>query len=341
MRARPHGEPARQGRGVLSASGTTPFRPAWWCRSPHCQTLWPHLFRRRPSLTLRRERLELPDGDFLDLAWSGPERGPLVLVLHGLEGSLRSHYAASLIDGLVRSGLGVVFMHFRNCGGEPNRLPRSYHSGETGDLERLATQLVARTGQPLLAVVGFSLGGNVLLKWLGERGDSAPIRTAVAVSVPFLLGEAAERMETGWSRLYQWQLVRSLRRSYRRKLPRLSAQLPVDAAGLERLRTFRTFDDRVTAPLHGFAGVDDYYTRSSSRQFLRHIRRPTLILHAADDPFMWPRTVPTAPELSPSVQLEVSAHGGHVGFVAGRWPWRPEYWLDARIIRHIHEHRSR
>ncbi|MCU0971787.1 MAG: hydrolase, partial [Gammaproteobacteria bacterium] len=200
------------------------------------------MFRRRPRLTLRRERLELPDGDFLDLAWSGPERGPLVLVLHGLEGSLRSHYAASLIDGLVRAGLGVVFMHFRNCGGEPNRLPRSYHSGETGDLD--------------------------------QRGDSAPVRTAVAVSVPFLLGEAAERMETGWSRLYQWQLVRSLRRSYRRKLPRLAAHLPVDATELERLRTFRTFDDRVTAPLHGFAGVDDYYTRSSSRQFLRHIRRP-------------------------------------------------------------------
>jgi hypothetical protein len=259
-------------------------------------------------------------------------------VLHGLEGSLRSHYAASLIDGLARSGFRVAFMHFRNCGAEPNRLPRSYHSGETGDLDWLASLLVARIGGPLLAAVGFSLGGNVLLKWLGERGDAAPVRTAVAVSVPFLLGEAAERMETGWSRLYQWQLVRSLRRSYGRKLPRLKAQLPVDEGELERLRTFRTFDDRVTAPLHGFAGVDDYYARASSRQFLRHIRRPTLILHAADDPFMWPRTVPTQQELSPAVQLELSTHGGHVGFVGGRWPWRPEYWLDARIIGHIRAH---
>jgi hypothetical protein len=326
------------GHEAVSHRDPLRFQPAWWCRGPHCQTLWPHFFRRRPTLALRRERLELPDGDFLDLAWSGPERAPLVLVLHGLEGSLRSHYAASLIDALIRAGFSAAFLHFRNCGAEPNRLPRSYHSGETGDLDHVASLLVSRTGMPLRAAVGFSLGGNVLLKWLGERGETAPVRTAVAVSVPFLLGEAAERMETGWSRLYQWRLVGSLRRSYRRKLPRLAAQLPVDESELERLHTFRTFDDRVTAPLHGFAGVDDYYARASSRQFLRHIRRPTLIVHALDDPFMWPRTVPTREELSAAVRLEVSAHGGHVGFVGGRWPWRPYYWLDARIVRHIQAH---
>ena len=322
----------------MNAPAITPFRPAWWCRSPHCQTLWPHFFRHRPSLALLRERLELPDGDFLDLAWSGPEHAPLVLMLHGLEGSLRSHYAASLIDALVGAGFRVVFMHFRNCSSEPNRLPRSYHSGETSDLDWVASLLVSRIGGPLLAAIGFSLGGNALLKWLGERGDAAPVRTAVAVSVPFLLGEAADRMEQGWSRLYQWKLVGSLRRSYLRKLPRLAAQLPVDASELQRLRSFRTFDDRVTAPLHGFAGVDDYYARASSRQFLRHIRRPTLILHALDDPFMWPGTVPTPQELAAAVELETSAHGGHVGFVGGRWPWRPEYWLDARIVRHIQAH---
>ena len=313
-----------------------PFHPAWWCRNPHWQTLWPHAFRRRPHTPLEHERLELPDGDFLDLAWNLDADGPLVLVLHGLEGSLRSHYAAGLVDSLHRAGYRVGFMHFRNCSGEPNRLPRSYHSGDTTDLQDVVAHATARTGAPPFAAVGFSLGGNVLLKWLGERGADAPLTTAVAVSVPFLLGEAANRMERGWSRLYQAHLVGRLRRSYLRKFAHAPSPLRVDVG---RLRTFRQFDDQVTAPLHGFAGVDDYYGRSSSRQFLARIRVPTMIVHARDDPFMWPRTIPSASELSESVRLEVTENGGHVGFVAGRWPWRPRWWLDGRIVAHLDAHR--
>jgi len=309
------------------------FNPAWWCRNPHWQTLWPHVFRRRPKVPLERERLELPDGDFLDIAWNLDAPGPLVLVLHGLEGSLRSHYAAGLIDTLHRADYRIAFMHFRNCSGEPNRLPRSYHSGDTADLQYVIEHVTARTGAPPFAAVGFSLGGNVLLKWLGERGDAAPLRTAVAVSVPFLLGE----MERGWSRLYQTHLVGRLRASYRRKFARMPSPLSVD---VNRLRTFRQFDDQVTAPLHGFAGVDDYYGRSSSRQFLGRIRVPTLIVHARDDPFMFQRTAPEPRELPPAVQLEMMEHGGHVGFVAGRWPWRPQWWLDGRIVAHLEAHRK-
>jgi hypothetical protein len=286
-------------------------------------------------LRLEPERLELPDGDFLDLAWGGPAAGPVVILLHGLEGSLRSHYAAGLIALLSRRGFRALFLHFRNTR-EPNRLPRSYHSGETGDLAHVIAHVTTRTGRAPFAAVGYSLGGNVLLKWLGEAGEDAPLETAVAVSVPFDLSEAADRMERGASRLYQWRLVESLRRSYRRKFARMPSPLAVD---LRRLRTFRQFDEAVTAPLHGFAGVDDYYGRSSSRPYLARIRVPTLILHARDDPFMWPHTPPTSAQLSPSVRLELSKHGGHVGFVTGRWPWRARWWLEERIGAHLDGHR--
>jgi hypothetical protein len=286
-------------------------------------------------LRLEPERLELPDGDFLDLVWTGPAEGPVVIVLHGLEGSLRSHYAAGLMALLARRGYRAAFLHFRNTR-EPNRLPRSYHSGETGDLAHLVGHVTARTGRSAFAAVGYSLGGNVLLKWLGENGADAPLGTAVAVSVPFDLGEAANRMAQGASRLYQWQLVGSLCRSYRRKFARMPSPLTVD---LRRLRTFRQFDDAVTAPLHGFAGVDDYYGRSSSRPFLARIRVPTLLLHSRDDPFMWPHTPPTSGQLSPSVRLELSEHGGHVGFVNGPCPWRPRWWLEERIVAHLDAYR--
>ncbi|MGD2083573.1 MAG: hydrolase [Chromatiales bacterium] len=307
------------------------FRPARWLSGPHLQTLWPTFFRRRPPLAVHRQRLDTPDGDFLDLSWAAGADGPTVLILHGLEGSLRSHYAAGLMGGLARAGFRPVFLHFRNCGDEPNRLPRSYHSGETGDLDFVVRSLSA-AGRPVVAVVGFSLGGNVLLKWLGERGEHAQVRTAVAVSVPFVLADAAERLDRGLSRLYQRHLLGRLRASYRRKFARMPSPLDVN---VDRLRTFREYDDAVTAPLHGFAGVDDYYARSSSRGFLPRIRVPTLILHARDDPFMFPETCPDAAELSPTVTLELSRGGGHVGFVTGPSPGRAGYWLDSRILDHL------
>ena len=313
-------------RSMIVASD---FRPLWWLRNPHLQTLWPVFFRSRPTLTLRPERLELADGDFLDLAWHDAD-GPLVLVLHGLEGSLRSHYASSLMAGLVASGYQAVFMHFRGCSGEPNRLDRAYHSGDTADLAAVAAHACAQTGKPLFAVIGYSLGGNMILKWLGERGDSAPAATAVAVSVPFRLADGARRMSGGLSRIYERHLVGRLRRGYARKF---AGRPPPLAVQVETLDSFWTFDDRVTAPLHGFRDVHDYYRRSSSRGFLRDIRRPTLILHARDDPFMFPDSVPSETELAAAVTLELSNHGGHVGFVGGTLA--PRYWLEQRILRHL------
>ena len=306
------------------------FHPAWWLPGPHAQTLWPVLCRRQPRLSLRRERLELPDGDFLDLDWTPGERGPLVLVLHGLEGSSKSHYARGLLATIVRQEWRGVVMHFRGCGGQPNRLARGYCAADTADIAFVVEWLREREPTTPLAAVGYSLGGNALLKWLGEIGAAAPLRAAVAVSVPFLLDSTARRLRAGGSRLYQNHLLRALKRSYRDKF-RQRLDGPVALAELRTLRDFYAFDDRITAPLHGYAGVHDYYARASCRPYLRRIHVPTLILHALDDPFMRPEAVPTADELSPNVRLELSPRGGHVGFVAGRWPWRAECWLERRI----------
>lgn len=306
------------------------FRPAWWLPGPHAQTLWPVLCRRRPRLSLRRERLDLPDGDFLDLDWTPGDHGPITLILHGLEGSSDSHYALGMLAAVRRRGWRGLVMHFRGRGGQPNRLARGYCAGDTADIAHVVDWLRQREPATPLAAIGYSLGGNVLLKWLGEAGSGAPLRAAAAVSVPFLLDTVARRLQRGMSRLYQFHLLGELKRSYRAKFGSRTDG-PVPLAMLANLRDFHAFDDQVTAPLHGYAGVHDYYTRASCRPYLRRIRIPTLILHALDDPFMLPDAVPDTPELSPSVRLELSPGGGHVGFVAGRWPWRAEYWLERRI----------
>jgi predicted alpha/beta-fold hydrolase len=306
------------------------FKPHWLLRSPHLQTLWPVLARRKPPAG-RRERFELPDGDFLDLLWFDGE-GPLVIVMHGLEGSIESHYAAAMMHSLRQHGFTGLFMHFRGCSGEPNRLDRAYHSGETADFMAVLEHAVAMSGKPLHAAIGYSLGGNVLLKWLGETGESAPLERAVAVSVPFRLEAAGQRLEQGFSRLYQNHLMKKMRNGYKARFEMRPSPLDVD---VESLRTFWQFDDQVTAPLHGFAGADDYYRRCSSRQFLKSIARPTLILHAEDDPFMFPETVPGEEELSPQVTLELSRHGGHVGFIGGSL--LPTRWLEQRIIGYLQE----
>jgi predicted alpha/beta-fold hydrolase len=280
-------------------------------------------------LTLARERLELPDGDFIDLDWTEGGPGSIVVLLHGLEGSARSSYATGLLSALRAQGWRGVLMYFRGCSGSLNRLPRAYHSGDTGDLAYLLATLRARHPKAKIAAVGFSLGGNVLLKYLGERRAEAQLCAAVAVGVPFVLADAADRLEHGFSRVYQLWLLRSLRRKVREKRRRGLSHIDLDR--LDSLRSFWAFDDAVTAPLHGFAGADDYYTRSSSRQYLRGIAVPTLILHSADDPFMTSKAIPAAAELSPTTRLELSARGGHGAFVAGPLPGLHYYWLDRRI----------
>ncbi len=304
------------------------FRAAWWLPGAHAQTIWPSLMRRRVLPQISWERVELEDGDFIDLAWSGPADGRIVLFMHGLEGSLESHYAGGIMRQLNKQGFRVCLMHFRGCSGEPNRLPTSYHSGKTDDPQRIVEHIQSTRGQQTYAAVGVSLGGNVLLKWLGEQGGSTPLCKAVVISVPFQLEDAACRLNLGLSRFYQHHLLTRLREKYRQKFVRIPSPLDVE---LDALKTFHQFDDQVTAVLHGFDGVDDYYRRSSSRQYIPKIRVPTLILHARHDPFVFPETAPLEEELPECVWLEMPDAGGHVGFVSGSLPGWADYWAEQRI----------
>ena len=281
---------------------------------------------------MTRERLELPDGDFIDIDWAGVT-GPIVVILHGLQGSSRSTHVQGLLGVLVRRGWRGAVMHFRGCSGEPNRLPRTYHSGETGDIGYFMRRLRERHPSTPVAAVGYSLGGNVLLKWLAERGARAEVAAAVAVSVPFVLAGAAERLERGISRAYKRHFIADLHRTVLQKFRHRPGPLDLDAVCREW--TFRGFDDRVTAPLHGFRGAEHYYDVASCRQYLRGVARPTLVVHALDDPFMTRDVVPAREELAPSIRLELSASGGHTGFVEGGTPWSARYWLEERIPRFL------
>lgn len=306
------------------------FKPAWWLSNSHLQTLWPTLCRRAINdIAITRERFELPDGDFVDLDWSGSGSGPIVIILHGLEGSIASPYAKGMLHAISRHGWRGVLMHFRCCSGERNRLPRTYHSGETGDINTVVQALSCREPFVPMAAMGFSLGGNVLLKWLGESGQSNVLKAAIAISVPFELDKSVNRINQGFSKLYQWHLLRSLYDKMQWKFREQTAPFPMPP--LSELHTIRDFDEAVTAPLHGFANAEDYYAKSSCRQYLRDIHVPTLLLQAKDDPFMTEDLLPTLDELSSAITLELTEKGGHVGFVSGSLPWQAEYWLEQRV----------
>jgi predicted alpha/beta-fold hydrolase len=318
---------------------TSAFEPAFWLRNAHAQTIFAAKFRPSPPLAIERERLELDDGDFIDLSWL-PEQGleahaPVVIVLHGLNGSLESKYARGLLRQVAARGARGVLMHFRGAS-TPNRLPRCYHSGETGDFAFIVAHIAARYPHASLAAVGYSLGGNVLLKYLGEQDAAAPLACAVAVSVPFDLAYCAQAMQHGLSRIYQAHLINGMRALVEAKFAVIKPPEPLP--DLRRLRDFPSFDDAVTAPLNGFKDAEDYYARASCRPFLRHIRTPTLIIHAKDDPFMAPDIIPSSGALAASIRFEVSAHGGHVGFVAAGHYGEPLYWLESRIPAYLCAH---
>lgn len=307
------------------------FQPPWWLRNRQLQTLYPALFRKVALVATRQEQFELPDGDFIDLVWTvgdtKPE-SPVVIVLHGLEGSLDSPYARGLLNLAAEKQWTGVLMQFRGCSGRHNRLDRSYHSGDTGDIHALVTELKRRYPERPLAVVGISLGGNVLLKYLGEQQQNSLLAAAMAISVPFDLADGARALGKGFARLYQWHLIRHIRLKMKDKFK--ERQAPIDMNKIDHWRDFFTFDDNVTAPVHGFNGVDDYYSRSSSKQFLKDIAIPTLILHSKDDPFMSTQAIPQENELSESITLELTEHGGHVGFTYGDF-LKPGYWIEKRF----------
>ena len=309
------------------------YRPAWWVPGPHGQTLWGKFARRREALPTRIERWTTPDDDFIEVLRldAGPDR-PRLFMLHGLEGSVRSHYVSGLFQLARRREWGADLLLFRSCGTEPNLAPRFYHSGETTDVAFAISRVLEEFPAAPVVLCGISLGGNVLLKWLGERGDSLPGRVlgAVAISVPFDLERGARHISRGFSRIYERHFLRTLRQKADEKLQRFPQLF--DGRAMRRARTLYEFDDVVTAPVHGFRSAHDYYWRSSSVRFLDRIRRPTLLLNALDDPFL-PSDVLDAVRAiarsNPYLTVEFSQRGGHVGFVSGS-PWRPRYYAEVR-----------
>jgi predicted alpha/beta-fold hydrolase len=280
-----------------------------------------------------RERFETPDGDFVDVdSLPGRSGAPLLLVLHGLEGTARSHYVGGLFRLAAARGWRAALLYFRSCSGELNRLPRFYHSGDTADFDHVVRALIEREPSVRIGAVGISIGGNVLVKWLGEQGDAAPeaVAGAVAISAPFDLAACARVMDQGLPRiLYTASFMRSFRHKTRAKA--LAHPGFVDVRAALRARTFAAYDRVVTAPLHGFADEVDYWRRASSAPYLAHVRRPTLLINALDDPFIPAASLPDPRTLPPSVRAEYVTVGGHVGFVEGP-PWRAVSWAERRAI---------
>jgi predicted alpha/beta-fold hydrolase len=331
-----------------------PFRAAWWLPGADLQTVWGRIARGRRRVTFRRERLETPDGDELVLDHvdldhlDGQNDASRLLVLHGLEGSSYSVYVQGILEAAARRGLRGTALNFRSCARDPsdldrmlpNRRPRLYHSGETEDLDFVVRTLAARDPDAPLLAVGVSLGGNILLKWLGERPGRTAVAAAAALSTPYDLAASARHLETPRGRFYVGNFLSTLRRKAidtARRFPEAASR--IDLPRVLRARTFYEFDDAATAPLHGFAGADDYYRRSSSLAVLAGIAIPTLCVSAKDDPFLRPDSLARAREAaSSSVEFRVTEHGGHIGFVGGMRPWRPEYWAEELAVAWLASH---
>jgi predicted alpha/beta-fold hydrolase len=310
------------------------FVPAKGLRNPHAQTVFGN-FLRGPRRAWRRERVETPDGDFLDLDWhDGATGAPTVLLLHGLEGSSDSSYVletARLVAGL---GWSAVALNYRSCSGEPNRLAKSYNSGFIDD----ALFVAQRLPRPRFAV-GYSLGGSILLNLLAQRGDQAGLAAAVAIGTPYDLAACAACIDSGrgMAVVYQQRFLRTLKAKALVKAARFPGSL--DARRIRAARSLRDFDDCVTAPLHGFADAADYYARCSTAGQVERIEVPTLLISAEDDPIAPARTLPERVEASRHLHVLRARHGGHVGFAAGR-PWAPRWWAEEKAVAWLTE-RSR
>jgi len=319
------------------------FKPAWWARNPHIQTIFADFLTNRKKPLGTPQRLELHDGDFVDLVWTqkiAPSySGPLVVLFHGLEGSIKSHYAYRLLKSLKQHQWPGVMMHFRGCSGEPNRLPRAYHSGETDDARYFIKYLKQQYPQAELYAAGYSLGGNMLLKYLGKYKENSLLKAAAAISPPLDLSVCEQRLKHGFSRVYQSHLLRRMKRNLKlklQKMPELGQHL-LCGSNLSQIKNFKSFDQLVTAPLHGFKSAEDYYQKSSAMQYLKDITVPSLILHAKDDPFMTHAVIPHAEQLSTEIEYELCAKGGHVGFIEGKYPWRPRFYVEQRIAEFFKE----
>ena len=315
------------------------FRPAWFAPGAHLQTVWGRLIRPRRMVKLEREEIETPDGDVLVLDHLRGERIRYIL-MHGLEGSAHSVYIQGILSLIAKRGFAATAINFRSCARDqknlrtmlPNRRPRFYHSGETTDFDFVVRMLFERDSNTPIVACGASLGGNALLKWLGEHPHQTIIRAAATLSVPYDLDAGGTYLERGLGPWYVGGFLRTLKTKVKDVAKRFpETKLDIDRA--MRAKSFREFDDVATAPLHGFADANDYYARSSSIHYISRITTPTLCISAEDDPFLPPEVLERVKAAaSPSIEFVTTRHGGHVGFVGGTLPWRAEYWAEELVV---------
>ena len=318
----------------------TPYVAPAWLPGGHAQTIWPVVRKGAPP-AYRRSRWDTPDGDFIDVDWLAmPEEAgaPLVVLFHGLEGSSSSHYAAALMHALAARGWGGAVPHFRGCSGEPNRLPRAYHSGDSAEIDWALRRMRTLFPQREIFAAGVSLGGNALLKWAGEQENAArdAVQAVAGVCAPLDLTAAGQALQQGFSRFYAKNFLLTLKVGSAAKLARFPGLF--DEARMRAARNLYEFDDAVTAPVHGFKNAADYWRRASSKPWLGGIRLPTLVLNALNDPFLPREALPAAQAVAAAVTLDYPAGGGHVGFVAGPFPGHIG-WLPQRLLAHFDSRR--
>jgi predicted alpha/beta-fold hydrolase len=327
--------PAQTVAAAVEATVEMFYRAPLWLPTSHAQTIVPALFARRPEVAYRRERWDTPDGDFIDVDWlrhdaqaAPPADAPLFVLFHGLEGSSTSHYALALMDAARRRGWHGVVPHFRSCSGPLNLLPRFYHLADSAEVDWVLRRLAAAHPGPLVAA-GVSLGGNVLLRWLGEqREDASFVAAAAAISAPLDVHAGGRALSQGFGMVYTRSFLKTLKVKARQKLAQYPDLFDLDA--MLASRTMYEFDDVVTAPLHGFRSADEYWTRSTVRPLLPEVTVPTLVLNARNDPFLPAAVLPARHQVSPAIELDQPAHGGHVGFMTGPFPGRID-WLSQRV----------
>ncbi|WP_426369650.1 hydrolase [Pseudocolwellia sp. HL-MZ7] len=309
------------------------FTPAKGLSNPHMQTMVAKWLTQKDLIPTVRETLELPDGDFVDLTWTEtPEASdtkPIVVLLHGLQGCEYSHYVKSMFKAVVQKGWIGVLIHFRGCSGKPNRLAHSYHSGFTYDIRYFTEQLKSRYQHCKFAAIGYSLGGNVLTKYLAETPDS-PYECATVICAPLHLSSCSAKINSGFSKIYQNYLLKLLKRETEKKI-KLGIIKSITLSELKHIKTMWEFDNKVTAPLNGFDNAEHYYSESSGIKVLNQITKPCLIIHAQDDPFLSHKEITAINTLPDNVTFEVSTTGGHVGFLTGNSPFKPQYWLATKV----------
>lgn len=321
----------------------SPFIVANGLTNPHLQTLLPRLIRRAACFTPVWQTLTTPDNDFLDLAWSESAKPsvdkPIFVLFHGLEGSFYSPYANGLMGAFAQHGWLSVMMHFRGCSGKPNRLARAYHSGETEDARFVLEYLREQFPQRTIIATGVSLGGNMLVNYLARYRDDPIVDAATIISAPLDLAACSQRIEQGFSKVYRRYLLSSLKNNALKKAPLLQNELGLTTQCIRRVSKLYQFDDLITAPLHGFKDAQDYYQQCSGIIKLNAITIPTLIIHAADDPFMTEAVIPRGP-LNPQINYQLFEHGGHVGFLTGSLG-QPKFWLEQALPSYYADWRQR